>query len=135
MVDVPPEISPSEELARDMSSREAKRRAKRKTGSLFREFIPKRGKVEVSVDRMTHAGEDQARALAEARAADHGRRFFGWSVIRADRANRNGRAVVPSPTSEPDNPYHADIVLPTNDRDEQKEHAQELAAEAVWRSA
>ena len=33
---------------------------------------------------------------------------------------------------EPTNPYHADIVFPTTDRDEQKAHAQELAAEALW---
>jgi len=34
------------------------------------------------------------------------------------------------------NPFHADILLPDTaieDRDEQKQHAQELATEAQWR--
>ena len=81
---------------------------------------------------MTHAGEVGAVALAKVRAAAAGRTFFGWLVVVAKDASSHKRKVISSPTTEPDNPYHADIVLPTADRDQQKEHAQELAAEAVW---
>ena len=135
MADVPSEIAATETLARDMSSKDAKERAERGKSSLFREFLPGHGDCRVSVDRMTHAGPDRARELAERRAATGGRTFFGWSLVGAEDASLKGRTVIASPTTEPDNPYHADIVLPTADRDEQKQHAQDLAVRSVWQPA
>ena len=59
--------------------------------------------------------------------------FYGWAAIAAKDAESNGRQVVATP--QPDNPYHADIILPNStveDRDEQVRHAQELADESCW---
>ena len=60
--------------------------------------------------------------------------FYGWAAIAAKDAGSNGRRVVATP--QPDNPYHADIILPNSiaeDRDEQFRHAQELADKSCWR--
>lgn len=133
MAEVPREIEPEEQLARDVSSREAMDRVGRGR-RIFREFLPPLGDDKVSVDRITHAGDATAAALAAARATVANRIFFGWLIVAAERAAGGGRRrVVPSPIAEPANPYHADIVLPTTNRDRQKEHAQELAEEAIWR--
>ena len=63
--------------------------------------------------------------------------FYGWATIEARDAAANGRSVNATPNE--DNIYHADIFLnlPRNGerRDTQRQHANELAARAVWRDA
>ena len=57
--------------------------------------------------------------------------------LESEDAAGNGRRVVASPILD-QNPYHADIVLPSvvaEDREEQKRHAQELADMSRWRSS
>ena len=56
--------------------------------------------------------------------------------VIAEDAVRNGRRAGASPILD-QNPYHADIVLPriaSEDREDQKRHAQELADMSRWRS-
>ena len=91
----------------------------------------------MSVDRLSIAPPDEAVTLAVEIGEERGRSFHGWAVVKVDAASRNGRSVVASPKPERNNPYHADIVLPleaTGNRLKQKEHAQQLADQAVWRA-
>ncbi|MDE2929673.1 MAG: hypothetical protein OXQ27_01965 [Chloroflexota bacterium] len=96
--------------------------------------MPPAGVVEISVDRLSVAGLKQATAIADDRDRARDRTFYGWLVVAASEAAREGRRVVASPLAG--NPYHADIVLPkpaAEDREEQVHHAQELADSSRWR--
>ena len=91
-------------------------------------FLEREGITEISVDRLDPAPPAEAVASAARIANDRGATFYGWAVVVARNAGANGRHVRTS--AKPDNPYHADIVLPdlaAEDREEQKRHAQELA--------
>ena len=65
------------------------------------------------------------------------RNFYGWAVMKVSDATANGRTVEATPTDT--NIYHTDIILHLPDdnerRDQQKQHANELAAHAQWREA
>ncbi len=127
------DIGPGENLGRDVFSRSQARRADRGRIPL-NVFLEKKGEPRLSVDRLDFASPRDAAEIADRVANGRGRTFFGWAVVKADTAALNGRKVTASP--QPDNPYHADIVLPdvaVEDRDEQKRHAQELADGASWR--
>lgn len=122
-------IAPWEDLGRGVSSRRNARRAERSRIG-FHEFLPPRGVTEISVDRLSVGSLKEATAIADARNPA----FYGWAVVIAENAERNGREAVASPLEG--NPRHADIVLPAsaaNDRDEQRRHAQELRDLATWR--
>ena len=134
---LPQSISPNETLGRGVfSSRYARQAKNGKTH--FRVFLERWGEVNISVDRLDFA-EPEAMAtlgdkVAVGRNVDHKVTFYGWAVIDPKDAGSNGRQVVATP--QPDNPHHADIILPnsaTTDRDEQFRHAQELAAASRWR--
>lgn len=115
-------------------------------------FLDAASPGEISVHRLTRRpGEipapgsglaaDEALAAmgdrdAAARSAKSGttRTFYGWGELSAQDAAQNERRVRASPL--PENQQHADIVLPAAaaaDEEERWEHAEELAACAVWR--
>ncbi len=127
------EVEPEEHLGRGIFSSKQVKRVSR--GNVpFHVFLEKEGEPLISVDRLDKSTLQEALQTAQAVATARFRTFYGWAVITAESAASNGRRVNPSP--RPGNPFHADIVLPdpaVEDRDEQKQHAQELAAEAEWR--
>ena len=127
-------IASDEQLGRSVASSKSAKRAAR---SVFRpsDFMPQKGEVEVSIDRLSIAPPGEAVAIAELREGKRNppRTFYGWAVLTFEAATGKGRHVVPSPTA--DNPYHGDIVLPEAARDNVKileEHAQQLADLSVW---
>ncbi|MDE0176176.1 MAG: hypothetical protein OYH76_11660 [Defluviicoccus sp.] len=127
------DIAPEENLGRDVfSSNQAKRAGRGKVPINI--FLEREGEPRLSVDRLDLASWGEAAEIADRVAAGRGRTFYGWAVVDAETAARNGRQVTAS--RQLDNPYHADIVLPdtaVEDREEQKRHAQELADASVWR--
>ena len=131
---LPDRIHHAENLGRGVfSSRQAKR-AQRATPPKH-VFLEREGVTEISVDRLDRAPPSWVVVIADANAAGRGATFYGWAVVTARKAAANGRQVQATP--KPDNPYHADIVLPAlaaEDQDEQIRHAQELADNASWRA-
>ena len=127
-MDIPPEITPEEELGRSvLSSREAKRADRKEIPmSVFVE----RGVFCLSSDRLTIAPLPEAIQIAEQRAQERGpdRSFYGWAIVMAEKARERRRRVAASP--RPGNPYHADIILPSEE--EQNQHALELARLSRW---
>lgn len=67
----------------------------------------------------------------------HGKPFLGWVVVSVGDARRMGRDVEESPLLG--NMYHADIVFPSMDvadaRDHLRDHAYDLARHAEFREA
>lgn len=130
---VPNSIALTEDLGRGVFSGEQAKRARRARVPI-NVFLSQKGSTEISVDRLTLAPEDKATAIAGKAASARNRAFYGWAVVTAAKAGGNGRCVKATPT--PDNPYHADIILPdiaAQDVEEQKRHAQELADTSRWR--
>ena len=130
---IPRHIRHEENLGRGVFSRSEYKRA-RSSRIRYYVFLEKQGVTEISVDRLDHAELAGAVAIANENADARGATFYGWAVVSAQRAAANGRWVRASP--KPDNPHHADIVLPDlarEARDEQIRHAQELARSSSWR--
>ena len=124
-----------EQLGRRVfTSRESRKAAKAGVpASIFTEP----GSRELSVDRLTRA-TDLASLVANADAAASGRgknrQFYGWAVASAEEVIAVGCQVAESPL--PDNPYHADIVLPDaagESADAQNQYAVALAGVSEWR--
>ena len=134
MVRVPEEIEPQEDLGRGVfSSRHAERAERSRVP--HHTFLERPGIAGISVDRLSVAPTHEVVAVAEDVAVARQATFYGWALVAADQAGRNGRRVIASPLCS--NPYHADIVLPdptVEDREEQKRHAQELADASQWRA-
>ena len=89
-----------------------------------------------SVDRLTRA-PDLAPLVADADAAALGRgvtrQFYGWAVVSVEDVIVVGCRVAESPL--PNNPYHADIVLPdavAESADAQNQYAIALAGVSEW---
>lgn len=129
---IPSKISEQEKLGRGIFSKNTAKRAPRRI--LHRVFLEKKGKKSISVDRLDVTPTvNELVEIADKRAVNRQRSFYGWAVITAKKASLNGRRVLPSPRQ--DNPYHADINLPdaaVKDEEEQKIHAQQLADDATW---
>lgn len=95
-----------------------------------------RGSRDISVDRLTRVPLlDTVIADADAAALQRGanRRFYGWAVVGAEDVIAAGCQVAASPL--PNNPYHADIVLPdatVEDADSHRECAVALAGVSDW---
>lgn len=124
-----------EELGRSVLSRSHRRRA---AGGVipYRVFLERAGERNISVDRLSVAppAESIANAHWIASQRDPPRNFYGWAVVDVEHARNAGCDVAASPL--PNNPYHADIVLPDSavgNRDAQKQYAVTLAAMAKWR--
>ena len=118
--------------ARGVFSNNHTRRAARKRVPL-NVFLESPGKVELSVDCLDAGPLAELTEIAAEVGARRQRSFYGWAVVRALQAARNGRRAIRTPL--PQNPFHADIVLPdraADEREEQKQHAQELADAAHW---
>lgn len=129
---IPQEVGPEETLGRGVFSSSAARRAPRRI--TLNVFLERPAVVELSVDRLDVAPPHEAIAIAEQVGNRRSKPFFGWAIVETRQARTNGRRVVSSPLSG-ENPYHADILLPATaaeDREEQKQHAQELADAATW---
>lgn len=132
---IPETIAADEELGRGVSSRNSANRARRSLLPI-NEFLPRQGETHISVDRISIAPLNEALVIADARDGARNRNFYGWAVVSASNAALNGRILGASPILNI-NPYHADIILPQNasdDRDEQKRHAQELRDASHWRA-
>ena len=133
---VPATVAPDEALGRCVfSSREA-RRGRRRGKVRFNVFLERPGIQDLSVDRLDRASVEEATGLGERAATRRQQTFYGWGVVSAERAVDNGRSVAATP--RPDNPFHADIVLPdraVSKREEQKVHAQQLADLSSWRAS
>ena len=128
------QIAPGETLGRRVVSKSRSKRASLRGTIQHDIFQPPVGEREISVDRLDWMTAEAATGIAERASAARGKPFYGWAVIEAGRAQANGRQTVATP--QPDNPCHADIVLPpsaSEDRDERKRHQQDLADEACWR--
>ena len=131
---IPDNIAPQEELGRGVFSSQEKKRAERSRISL-QVFLEKEGETDISVDRLDYPTPQEAAAIGERAAVARDRTFYGWAVVTAENAGTHQRQVRATPLQ--DNPYHADIVLPdiaSEDREEQKRHAQELRDASRWRS-
>ena len=145
-VGYPGPISAWEELGRCVFSRSQRRRAA-KNRTPLEVFLEKEGEVKISVDRLSCAPEadeptrEKAWApIANARRAgeerDPPRNFYGWSVVSVEKVQEAGCDATDSPIL-PDNPYHADILLPdssTNAREAQMHFASILAGKSTWRA-
>ena len=130
-----PELQQHEQLARSIVSSRAERKARTK-GVIIRDvFLETEETPSLSVDRIDHAPLHEVAALGQERARNRTppRQLRGWAVIAAGIAASNGRTVAATP--QLDNIYHADIFLNIAGdevRDQQKEHATELAARSRW---
>ena len=91
----------------------------------------------LSVDRVTRAPYLATLvANADTAASERGatRQFYGWAVASVEDVIAIGCQVAESPL--PDNPYHADIVLPdvaVESADAQSQYAVALAGVSAWR--
>ncbi len=93
------------------------------------------GTRELSVDRLRDDHMVEVSAIAIEHDKRRNRNFYGWATVPQDAASENGRRVEPTP--QPDNPYHADIILPiavSKDDYQRERHATELAACAEWQA-
>ena len=130
---VPPiDITSEEALGRRVFSNRHRNRAQR--GIIpYHIFLERKGITKMSVDRIDLAGRQEATVIADRDAAARDATFYGWAALTADQIRTDGRQAVASPSR--DNPYHADIILPSLagcDWEEQKRHAHQLADEACW---
>ena len=127
-------LEPSEELGRGVFSSGVARRSSRSVPHNV--FLERAGITNISVDRLSIAPRVEALRIVQETASQRGRSFYGWAVVIAGRAAQSNRRVQASPL--PKNPLHADIVLPDSareERDEQVQHARELANIAHWEEA
>lgn len=130
---IPVAVAPEETLGRGVSYRKDRDRARRGIVP-YSVFFERPGVRTISVDRLDTMARGDAVRVAEEVAAARGRAFHGWATVRADRAAAEGRLVKATPRAGHE--FHADIVLPPlagTDRNEQKEHAKQLAGMAEWR--
>ena len=58
------------------------------------------------------------------------RSFYGWASLTVLDAQQDNRQVKSNPI--PENPYHANIILPEDTRDAHILHAKKLAAKSEW---
>ena len=138
LVRVPCKIHPTELLGRGVYDRKDRGRAARGTipASLFALREDEKG---ISVDRLTHAPEEEAIAIAHKRAAAMepiGKRsFYGWAALSAERAALCERKVKASPLKDGSNDYHAEIICLQpffNDEGIEIDHAEHLSSLACW---
>ena len=132
MAEIFDQVGPQEELGRGVFSSKNAKRAKRSRVPAH-VFLEKPREPKISVDRLSAAPVEEVVIIAERVAARRGASFYGWAIVTAKRIRENRREVVATPL--PDNPYHAEILLPegaAEEREEQQRHAQELADASRW---
>ena len=129
-------LSPKDPLGRYVLSRRRALKAQQTGNIRYDLFEPRIDEDRLSVDRLDLASDAEMAEIADQNAALRGKPFFGWAVVSVRQASRMGRQVEPTPLL--DNPYHADIHLnlPSGPerRDVRRQHAYNLARQAVYRS-
>lgn len=85
-------------------------------------FAPPSGSRAVSVHRLEHVSSDRdkvrlARDVALRRRRDPSK-FYGWAELAVSRVEMKGWQVVATP--QPENMYHADIILPERRADDRR---------------
>jgi len=103
----------------------------------FRDFF-KRGSNKISVDRFGFCSDEtltdiqDKNAVVRSKKDKKRRSFYGWlkMTVNVARGIKKTRMVKASPEVGK-NPYHADIILPDNvrDDDERRQHAKELSSD------
>lgn len=81
----------------------------------------------VDLDFATEQGDNRARGVVGSNGIQ------GWLVLNERDASRKGRRVVYTP--QPDNPYHADIILPdehAHDWEDDQVHLREFLSLSRW---
>lgn len=139
MIRPPCDIQPDETIGRRVSSESDARSCSAqsaKQASLPLRVFRHRCRFEVSVDRLRQdyfwAVNDIAQKYDQGRC----RRFFGWAVVTQETIASAGHDFVAS--CQPDNPFHADIVLPKcvlQSKQQYDDAIYGLAAEAWWQDA
>ena len=136
----PAELDTNEDLGRAAFDRRSRNRALNKGVIDYRVFLESEQAKSISVDRMDHAPIDELAAWSRERARNRGtdRRFYGWAVLKVRDAKKDGRTV--EATRTPQNRCHADIFLNVTAageerKDQQEEHALQLAAHSRWQDA
>lgn len=126
-------VRAEEDLGRRVFSRKTAERAGR--GRILPHvFMTKCARI--SVDRLNAAPPAEMEKRAREAAQNRSGPFRGWAVVTCDKARASGRQVVHTP--QDDNPHHVDIRLPAlaeDNLDEQRRHAQQLAAASSWRGS
>lgn len=88
----------------------------------------------LSIDRFGFCSQQKLTNIqdqnAKKRLPKNKRSFYGWATLKAVDARKKERKVKSSPVSG--NPYHAEIILPIQTRDEKKAHALNLASLSSW---
>ena len=102
----------------------------------FKDAIRHGGRT-VSVDRLDYADKDILCAVHDDEALARGddRQFYGWYTVGSDLIRSIGLDVVPSPSTDPRNIWHADLSIPdfaVEDDDQITEYAESLKSEAKW---
>ncbi len=105
----------------------------------FDRFKEKHPSIPISVDRFGFCSDKDLTNIqdkaAKLRKGNNGKTqfFYGWFQMKAENIRKKGREVKPDKTE--DNPYHAEISLPENIKNnEWIKHAKELASYSKWRS-
>ena len=136
---LPAELSTNEDLGRAAFDRRSRNRALKGVIN-HRVFLESEPAESISVDRMDHAPIEELAAWSRERARNRGtdRRFYGWAVLKVRDAKKDGRTV--EATRTPQNRCHADIFLNVTAtgeerKDQQEEHALQLAAHSRWQDA
>ena len=125
---VPEAVAGRERVGRRVSSESSARRAHRGKYS-YRDFLPRAGERCMSVDRLDFASISDLTNIV--RSYNHP--FYGWLTKTTGHVRDLACDVKSDPN--PENPYHALIVLPTEiatDRDRQKHKARVLAEVCNW---
>ena len=128
-----PGICQSENVARAITTGTEARRAR--SGNVPASVFTYYGHFQISVDRIDRMEKDEAARHGDEIAAKRGanRTFYGWAVMTVEAVREAGCDAESAP--EPDNDWHAHIVMPPPaalDEDLHDEHAGRLARRAVW---
>lgn len=100
-------------------------------------FLDTKSPTKISVFLLNLTSDDELTQIGDGIAKQRGvnRKFYGWAELSVTDANRDQRKVHFSP--QPENAWHADIVLPPiaeTDKKERERHANELANKAILRA-
>ena len=111
------QVTNDERLGRGVFSETEAIRARRSKPS-FKVFLHRPGVIKLSVDRLSVAPLDKATEIADRNAVNRRSTFHGWATVTAKFARQNDRQVCANPVSG--NPFHADIILPDNTKEDRK---------------
>ena len=132
---LPKNIDDNDSLGRAIFSSNDTRKAK---NSKIRHnvFMENKPEATISVDRFDFCPQEELINIqdqnAKKRSTEGTRRsFYGWARLKAINARKEERKV--ESNTVPENPYHAEIILPEpHTKDHQIDHAHELAYYSNW---